>query len=262
MQCGVIVQRTEAEISRRSGRVFCSGRCRAKWQFGSDKTLHPRWKGGDKDLSCETCHQAFTVERWMNRRFCSTKCHKVYLSEVNKTTLVCLQCGCGFRVNPSGIKRNRKFCSLSCNAINRDLTGAKNNRWKGGISSERDTVKATEEYKQWRLAVYRRDHFMCVVCLDSPTKDKRIEAHHLKKFSDYPELAVDLDNGCTLCTKCHKQTYQAEELFENFLRNRILRDFTSDTRIPLDIVKIKSGLHGDMQRSAEMTDPAYIEASA
>ncbi len=93
---------------------------------------------------------------------------------------------------------------------------------------------------------------MCVVCLNASTVENPIESHHLKKFSEYPELATDVDNGCTLCRRCHKQTYNCEELVESFLRTRILRDFTSDMRAPMDMLKIKSGLHGDMQKATEM----------
>jgi hypothetical protein len=65
-----------------------------------------------------------------------------------------------------------------------------------------------------------------------------------------------VDNGVTLCRRCHHQISTHEETFEGLLRDRILRDFTSDTRVPLDIVKIKSELHGDMQRATEMIAPA------
>lgn len=219
---------------------------------------------------CVVCGKKVYRAAWQDRArptvFCSRQCYeawwKVALPGREATsgkqhrnwnggniTKICVTCNLPFEVVKS--QDWRKFCSRKCYAVTR--TGANNNQWKGGISSERDVAKASREYAEWRLMVYRRDHFMCVLCLKHCDKP---HAHHLKRFSDFPELRYDVNNGATLCEPCHKQTCKLEELFENLIRSRILRDFSSDTRVPMDIVKIKAELHGDMQRLAEMTSPA------
>lgn len=53
-------------------------------------------------------------------------------------------------------------------------------------------------YRMWRNAVIERDG-CCVMC---GSVDK-LEAHHIKSFAEYPELRLDIDNGKTLCHKCH-----------------------------------------------------------
>lgn len=60
-------------------------------------------------------------------------------------------------------------------------------------------------YRKWRIAVVKRDG-KCVKC---GSKDD-LEAHHIKHFSEYPELALDLNNGITLCKKCHVNLHKEE----------------------------------------------------
>jgi predicted HNH restriction endonuclease len=37
---------------------------------------------------------------------------------------------------------------------------------------------------------------------------KSIQAHHLWNFFDHEELRFDVDNGITLCAKCHRQFHR------------------------------------------------------
>lgn len=59
------------------------------------------------------------------------------------------------------------------------------------------------EYKDWRMSVFRRDNFTCQVCL---LRGDRLQADHIKKWADFPELRFELSNGRTLCESCHKLT--------------------------------------------------------
>jgi len=52
---------------------------------------------------------------------------------------------------------------------------------------------------EWSRIVLQRDNYTCRQC--GATDD--IEAHHIKQKSLYPELALETDNGVTLCPKCH-----------------------------------------------------------
>jgi 5-methylcytosine-specific restriction endonuclease McrA len=55
----------------------------------------------------------------------------------------------------------------------------------------------------WRSAVYLRDNYTCQKC---GQRGGRLNAHHVKPFKDFPELAFDVSNGQTLCVPCHKET--------------------------------------------------------
>jgi 5-methylcytosine-specific restriction endonuclease McrA len=46
------------------------------------------------------------------------------------------------------------------------------------------------------------------------TGKANLVAHHLWKFSEFPELRFAINNGITLCEKCHKKIHK-----NNFRRN-------------------------------------------
>ena len=81
--------------------------------------------------------------------------------------------------------------------------GDKHPNWKGGISSEQSRVRGRIEFKLWRNAVFARDNWTCQEC---GKQGGRLNAHHIKSFAEYPELRFAIDNGKTLCYKCHKLT--------------------------------------------------------
>ncbi len=79
--------------------------------------------------------------------------------------------------------------------------GKDNFNWKGGISPENIRLRHSIEYRLWREAVFARDNWTCVRC---HKRGHSLHAHHIKLFSKYPELRFAIDNGKTLCKKCHK----------------------------------------------------------
>lgn len=80
--------------------------------------------------------------------------------------------------------------------------GNKNHKYIDGKSKDR-THYESFEYKLWRNAVFMRDDYKCKNC---KRKGIYIEAHHIKGWSQYPELRFAIDNGLTLCKECHKLT--------------------------------------------------------
>jgi len=95
--------------------------------------------------------------------------------------------------------------------------GSKHWAWKGGVRQFRSDVYDTLEYKQWRKAVFQRDNFTCVLC---DSYGVVLNADHIKPFSEIilenkittleEALACsqlwDVNNGRTLCKKCHGET--------------------------------------------------------
>lgn len=79
--------------------------------------------------------------------------------------------------------------------------GIKNNLWKGGITLINQIIRHSLEYKEWRKKVFERDNYTCKDC---GKVGDYLNADHIKRFADYPELRFELSNGKTLCISCHK----------------------------------------------------------
>lgn len=85
------------------------------------------------------------------------------------------------------------------------FAGEKHPLWKGGISAINSKGRLAPGRKEWIAAVMVRDSYTCQSCKASKTVSGKLHAHHVKKWSDYPELRFDVDNGITLCYDCHLQ---------------------------------------------------------
>lgn len=84
--------------------------------------------------------------------------------------------------------------------ISESTKGEKSHFWKGGITPKNEIIRHSIEYRLWREAVYKRDDYTCRMC---NKKGGRLHPHHLWDFAKFPELRFAINNGMTLCLKCH-----------------------------------------------------------
>ena len=172
---------------------------------------YPTHKTG-KDIKCEHCGKKFYVAKWQLKRgvkYCSKECsslnrHKFSLTKKSEQNRI------------KGLKRyyknhdsHRKGLKLSKKEKEkiRLTTPRKENHynWKGGITPEVMLIRNSVEYKSWRKNVYQRDNYTCQIC----GKQKcYLHAHHIKSFADHPKLRFDINNGITLCKKCHYELHK------------------------------------------------------
>ena len=85
--------------------------------------------------------------------------------------------------------------------------GIKNHRWiKDRSKLKHLRLWNTPEMMEWRLKVFTKDSFTCVVCGDN--RGGNLNAHHKLSWKDYPEYRFDINNGITLCKKCHIKVHR------------------------------------------------------
>ena len=86
--------------------------------------------------------------------------------------------------------------------------GEKSHLWKGGITPINKRIRQGLNFRLWREQVFRRDNYTCSECGIKSGLGKAIylNPHHIKSFSEFPELRFSLENGITLCEDCHKKT--------------------------------------------------------
>jgi len=81
------------------------------------------------------------------------------------------------------------------------MSGSNSYRWKGGITPENTKIRRSIEYRLWRESVFARDNW---TCQKTGVKGGDLGCHHIKNFSDHPELRFAIDNGITLSKAAHK----------------------------------------------------------
>lgn len=154
---------------------------------------------------CETTFEQFDIKNRI-RRFVSGHNSKIcnpYKKELIKQ--ICKTCGKEYFRNPSLANRGKNtYCSNKCRykSILSWMCGKNHWNWKGGFGGVQNK-RWCPEYNAWRKKVFKRDNYVCQECNEQMTYKNPLHAHHIIKFCDSLELAFDVDNGITLCKKCH-----------------------------------------------------------
>ena len=170
---------------------------------------------------CQECDELFHVPpstvRLGKGKYCSRECYSSAISQ--KILRFCDICGDEFFVSPS--ISSQRYCSRGCYA--KAIEGEKHPNWKGGITPLQQQIRSSPEYKEWRKNVFERDDYTCQIC---GKRGGKLHANHIKKFSEYPELRIELRNGVTVCIECHvKKVNWHETLWELFFLTRIEENY-------------------------------------
>jgi hypothetical protein len=188
---------------------------------------NPAFKQEPIKKICKQCGKIFYIPAyWGKGKFCSVDCYAKWRSE-NKNgenspnygnldedawvETICTNCGKKIKIRKTRYEQaEHNFCNQDCyfewfqgdNTYWYGKTGKKNNNWEGGLTKEYTLARHNTQYKLWRNSVFERDDYTCQKCGNYGSK---LEAHHIKGFAKYKDLRYAIDNGITLCKKCHKR---------------------------------------------------------
>jgi hypothetical protein len=97
---------------------------------------------------------------------------------------------------------NAHKIAISKASIGKEATrkGENHWNWKGGVTPINRKIRQSRKYITWRNAVFERDNWTCQIC---GKLGCYVEADHIKPFNLFPKLRFVVDNGRTLCKKCH-----------------------------------------------------------
>lgn len=193
-------------------RKFCSHKC------SSDSTI------GRKVILHENTLKAIENKKVLGLNNPDKKCNCGNKKEIKSK--LCLSCFkksierlkecivCKKEFNPNHIII--KTCSKECNKLylKNKTKGENNPNWKGGIQTENNKQRSSDEYKFWRISVFERDNYKCQDC---GVIGGKLHAHHIKYFSLYPKLRTELNNGITLCEKCHRKIHRKNNFNSTYL---------------------------------------------
>jgi len=89
------------------------------------------------------------------------------------------------------------------------LCGPLHPNWKGGSTPERQRVYASAEWAVVVRAVHARERYLCQRCGATNTKARMkdpstLHLHHVKGWSEFPDLRLAPDNIALLCATCHR----------------------------------------------------------
>lgn len=157
---------------------------------------------------CKNCNKEFSKQSsdskkyWITKKFCSSKCFGIFTKPAKKLIGTKRELAVIKKLEKTMFKIGHKTWNKGLKGYN---AGKKNNMWKGGITPKTIRIRTSMEYKLWREAVFTRDNWTCIWCGLRSAKGQKayIHADHIQEFALYPELRFAIDNGRTLCKKCH-----------------------------------------------------------
>lgn len=107
--------------------------------------------------------------------------------------------------------------------IAKSLSGEKNYRWikDRTLIDKKHALRSSKEWANWRKIIFERDDFSCQECT---LRGGKLEPHHITPLRLDMNRVFDVNNGITLCIKCHKKTFCKElviKKYELIIKNKI-----------------------------------------
>jgi len=195
---------------------FCTRECYNKYQTNKAKvttTFIIKY--------CAICNNEVkrTKAEFKNRPsknyYCSIKCRDISKRTIHggfkPLTKECKYCNKKFTITSKN-KRTVKYCSIECRQESYK-SGEEHHLFKKELSRDyRSRHRLFPEVAIWRKTIFERDQYICQLC---NKKGDKLNAHHFENYSSNKEKRFNIDNGVTLCVKCHKQFHSKYGVVRN-----------------------------------------------
>lgn len=170
---------------------------------------------------CKNCLKEFYVipARIKTANYCSYKCRgndvqKKYTGENHPSYVanairkkICEGCWNEYLHKPPKPLTSfllSKYCSRLCaDSFGFRYKGETHPNFKGDESRRRSR---NHQDSRWALKVLNRDGYKCMRCNVSG-QIATLQAHHIYPYEMFPDKRSDIENGVTLCSKCHWEVH-------------------------------------------------------
>lgn len=191
-------------------------------------------------ITCDFCGKDFYLtpaqakQRVGKHKFCSKKCsdeyrriHRdeyVYTNIKSDVTLTCENCHNVYSIPLSiykvALKRDYKhnFCSPECRG--KKVRGENHFGYfkdRDQLQNKLKSIRWSVDMQEWKQNVLKRDNYTCYEC----GAKTDLVVHHIVTVAANFDKSLDIDNGITLCTTCHKKTLKHETDFEKEYQNYV-----------------------------------------
>lgn len=116
----------------------------------------------------------------------------------------------------------KKYKTYGCPQCSHKLSakkGKENSRWNLNLTDEERKIRRCyPEYTKWIKKIYERDNYTCQICNQH---GYILNSHHLEGYNHSIKGRLEVNNGITLCKKCHKNFHKIYGKGNNTLRQFI-----------------------------------------
>lgn len=199
---------------------FCSHPCSIKWVRDNGKL--PTFKGR-KHSEASKLKMGQKGDK-----------HPLFGTKLSKETIDKIRISrAGFRhteeskriMSKARIGKKLIWSKESLESFRKQKCGDKHPRWiKDRSKLQKSDSHLGSAYNEWRTNVYKRDGFKCR--MENTDCSGKIEAHHILRYSEFPELRYEINNGITLCHKHHPRKKIDEEMLSPYFRELITKATT------------------------------------
>jgi endogenous inhibitor of DNA gyrase (YacG/DUF329 family) len=206
--CGVKIYRKKKSEAQRKNWKFCSRKCHATY-YNKKRKMTDKIK--KECPSCGKEYYVFNTKAQVKKKYCSPLCFLGYRNKYNNPMKLISNNKNKIRIKK--ISKSLTGRSLTKNHLinlSKAICGSKHWNWQGGITPEnRKRRSGNMLYKLWRNSVFKRDKYICQDCGIKSGNGFAVilNAHHKEKWSKNKILRYKINNGITLCQRCHKKRH-------------------------------------------------------